>query len=98
MSEITAQEHFEMLEAGRALGDLTPEEEAEWQRLAPEFSDQLGEDGFLSFDELVTALETSLSPDSELPAGLSKKVQQEAKPFQSNAPSTVIQGCERHPT
>lgn len=71
---------FELLDAGRALGDLSPEEEREWQKLAEERQTKADP----AFDWIVASLESELAarrgPDS-LPPALASRLRDGMKPF-----------------
>ncbi len=77
MKEPSPEERFEMLDAGRALGDLSPEEEAEWSRLAESFG-AAGESE-ISLDAIVGALESQLSPSAEIPEACAARIANHAK-------------------
>lgn len=77
------QERFEWLDAGRALGDLSRGEEAEWKSLAEAVSE---EDGFdessdFSFDAIVATLEKGLSPAVPVPEELKDQISAGSKDF-----------------
>ncbi len=82
MTPLEKQELFEWLDAGRALGDLSAEEQAEWETLAKELGDSAPSGA--SFDAIVAALEVGMSPDQELPTDLKARVRSDAATFQGD--------------
>lgn len=71
-------DRFAELDAARALGDLSPEELAEWQQLVDEHGFE--PDGDLDF--LVAGLESALNPAREAPsAALRQRLEAEAANF-----------------
>ncbi|MEM6279095.1 MAG: anti-sigma factor, partial [Verrucomicrobiota bacterium] len=81
------EERFEWLDAGRALGDLTPEEEAEWRSLAETLGKETNAnvESEISLDAIVASLEQGLSPDASLPESLQEQISEGAKDFQESS-------------
>ncbi len=82
MKKASTKKRFAMLEAGRALGDLSPKEEAEWEELVKDL-DASGEED-ISLDAIVGALEGGLSPSGEIPEDVTAKVVWDAKEFEKD--------------
>lgn len=78
MSNDNSIDRFLELDAGRALGDLTPDEVAEWKRLAEEFGGSAV--GEIRFDDLVSALETAMGSEEDMPASVKAKLQKSSIP------------------
>lgn len=83
MNSPSTQERFEWLDAGRALGDLTPDEEAEWKALAETHGQEGGikEASDIPLDAIVATLEQNLSPADPLPEGLKDQIRVGARDF-----------------
>jgi hypothetical protein len=94
MNSPNKQERFEWLDAGRALGDLSPEEEAEWKPLAEVVSEEDGSDELSEFslDAIVATLEQGLSPAVSLPEELKDQISAGAKDFHQPADREVTKG------
>ena len=80
-------DRFAELDAARALGDLSPEELAEWQHLV----DEHGFEPDAELDLLVAGLEGTLATAAELPpAALRQRLEANAADFAAEAPANVI--------
>lgn len=89
---------FDELDAARALGDLSPEEHAEWQQLV----DEHGFEPDVEFDLLVAGLETSLPQATDQPpADLVRRLETEAQAFmpavEEKEPEAEIIPFWKHP-
>ncbi|MEM0968703.1 MAG: anti-sigma factor [Verrucomicrobiota bacterium] len=92
MKEFEEDHHrFELLDAGRALGDLTREEEEEWRELADE-RELFREEADLSFDDLVAALEENFTTPNPIPRSLTSSLESGMIPFSNerSSPSTAV--------
>ena len=94
MMEKDPKERFEILDAGRAIGDLSVEEEHEWESLAEEFG--AVRDG-VPLDAIVAALEEGLSPEYAMPEPLAQQVRRDAKDFERIPPALDSAPLERSP-
>ena len=91
MTERERKERFDQLDAGRALGDLSPEEAVEWESLAELYRFSPPEKA--SFDTLVASLEREFSPETTLPEDVATKLRDSARAFSggdSPEPEAVI--------
>ncbi|MEM0895816.1 MAG: anti-sigma factor [Verrucomicrobiota bacterium] len=79
MTSENDKDRFELLDAGRALGDLSPEEEKEWKAL----STALGTEGDAEFDWIVSALETEFAQRQQraLSPELTDRLHKDAEEF-----------------
>ena len=82
MNLIDSETQFEELCAGRALGDLSRDEERELAQLAAE----LGRDPDLVFELMATCIELDFLKEEPLPAGLAAKLKE-----QFREPSNIVQ-------
>lgn len=94
MNSPNKKERFEWLDAGRALGDLSPEEEAEWKSLSEavieeDVSDETSE---FSLDAIVSTLEQGLSAAVSLPEELKDQISARAKDFHQPVDKEVTIG------
>lgn len=94
MNSPNKQERCEWLDAGRALGDLTQEEEAERESLAKTLSEEGSseEPSEISLDDIVATLEEGLSPAVSLPEELKDQISLGAKDFHQTAEGDVSKG------
>ncbi|MEM7599852.1 MAG: anti-sigma factor [Verrucomicrobiota bacterium] len=85
MNSKNDQERFEWLDAGRALGDLTAEEHAEWESLSETGGGEKdsSDPPEVSLDAIVASLELGLSPEASLPQDLEKQISSSVEDFSS---------------
>jgi len=94
MKPTELKQRFDELDAARALGDLSPEEQAEWFQLVE--TQGFSPDG--EFDLLVAGLEAAYGGVSTaLPAGLIKKLQAEAEHSMPQPAVAEVISFWRHP-